>query len=509
MILRLLLPLALLLTSCAQNRVTGQRELSFISEERELALGEESYSPMRQLNGGDLVLEPEINAYVSRVGHRIAEVSDRPELPWEFNVINNPTPNAWALPGGKVAIYRGLLTELDSEAELAAVLSHEIVHSAARHGAQNIERATLLQTALSGLEHSLGGLQQGDLLLGATNVGAQLLTAKYSRDKELEADRYGIDYMIRAGYNPEGAVTLQEKLLANSEKRSWLEGLLATHPPSEQRLEANRKRVEALSPEGRTGAELYSRTMTPLKQNAAAYAQYDAARASYNEGRLPDAERGVRRALKTESTESHFWGLLGSILSTKGDTTGAMDAFNQAIVLNDNYFDHFLQRAAVHEKLGDTQQMRADLESSEALLPTTQANYKLAMLDLNEGFEPQAIGHLRKAAEAQTDFGRLAHRKLTALELPKHPEKYLKVVPKLDQRGYLMLTMENNSVFPVRNVIIAMHTDDSPKQMFRFRGEIIPSDSRTLATRVGPYPSVAELTNAIRRLEVTELQVIE
>ena len=126
---------AVMLGSCAVNPVTGQRELGFISEQRELTIGAEQYSPSQQSQGGQFSVDPELTDYVQGVGQRLAEVSDRP-LPYEFVVLNNSVPNAWALPGGKIAVNRGLLSELNNEAELAAVLGHEIVHAAARHGAQ-------------------------------------------------------------------------------------------------------------------------------------------------------------------------------------------------------------------------------------------------------------------------------------------------------------------------------------------------------------------------------------
>lgn len=124
---------------CAVNPVTGHNEIAFVSESQELAIGQKNYAPYRQAQGGDYVVEPELTRYVKSVGERLAKVSDR-KLPYEFNVINDSTPNAWALPGGKISINRGLLVELRSEAELAAVLAHEIVHAAARHSAQSMER---------------------------------------------------------------------------------------------------------------------------------------------------------------------------------------------------------------------------------------------------------------------------------------------------------------------------------------------------------------------------------
>src|SRR5688500_5880343 len=140
--------LALCLASgCAVNPVTGRNQLSIVSEAQERQIGAEQYSPSQQSQGGQYETDPELTAYVSEVGQRLAAVSDRP-LDYEFVVLNNGVPNAWALPGGKIAVNRGLLIELNNEAELAAVLGHEIVHAAAAHGAQAVTRGTLLQGAM-------------------------------------------------------------------------------------------------------------------------------------------------------------------------------------------------------------------------------------------------------------------------------------------------------------------------------------------------------------------------
>ncbi len=133
-------------------------------------------------------------------------------------MLNSSVPNAWALPGGKIAVNRGLLTELANEAELAAVLGHEIVHAAARHGAQAQERGVLLQGGLvaAQLGAAMGGVddQAANLLALGTNVGAQLVTMRYGRDAELQADLYGTRLMKAAGYDPRAAVTLAGNLPA-------------------------------------------------------------------------------------------------------------------------------------------------------------------------------------------------------------------------------------------------------------------------------------------------------
>src|SRR6185436_10854519 len=184
--------LALGLSACGVNPVTGKKELQFVSEAQELQIGAENYAPMRQSEGGDFKVLPELTSYVSGIGQKLAAVSDRKQLPYEFVVLNSSVPNAWALPGGKIAVNRGLLTELRSESELAAVLGHEITHAAARHGAKAQERGTILQAglAVATIGAAVGGADQNvaGLLIQGAGLGAQLVQTKYGRDQELEAD---------------------------------------------------------------------------------------------------------------------------------------------------------------------------------------------------------------------------------------------------------------------------------------------------------------------------------
>ena len=236
--------LAASVAGCAVNPVTGKPDFMMVSEAQELALGEQNYGPMQQAEGGVYDIDPELTAYVRDVGNKLAAVSDRP-LPYEFVVLNNSVPNAWALPGGKIAINRGLLTELNSEAELAAVLGHEIVHAAAKHSAQQLSRSVILQTAVLATAMVTGDNSFGQFAVGSAAVGAQLISSTYGRGAELESDKYGMTYMSRAGYDPNGAVTLQETFVRLSEGQDsdWLTGLFASHPPSRARVEANIKTV--------------------------------------------------------------------------------------------------------------------------------------------------------------------------------------------------------------------------------------------------------------------------
>ena len=234
--------LLVFITGCSVNPVTGKSELIFVSEAEEIQLGQQNYVPTQQSQGGVYDVDPELAAYVQGVGNRLSQHAAR-DLPYEFVVLNNSVPNAWALPGGKIAINRGLLTELNSEAELAAVLGHEIVHADARHSAQQMTRGLLTQVLVVATSVATSDSDYGDLAVGGAAIGAQLITTRYGRQAELESDLYGMQYMSAAGYDPQGAVALQETFVRLSEGRrtDWLSGLFASHPPSMERVEANRQ----------------------------------------------------------------------------------------------------------------------------------------------------------------------------------------------------------------------------------------------------------------------------
>ena len=211
--------------ACAVNPVTGERNFQMYGPEWENQVGAQMYAPMKQSQGGEWTLDPELSAYVKQVGQRLAKQARRKEaLEFEFSILNDSTPNAWALPGGKIVINRGLLTELESEAELAAVLGHEIVHADAAHGARAQSKGMLTQAgamiSMVILGSTIESQQAREVAMMVPAMGAQMLTQKYGRDAERESDEYGMLYMSEAGYNPQGAVELQETFVKLSEGRN-------------------------------------------------------------------------------------------------------------------------------------------------------------------------------------------------------------------------------------------------------------------------------------------------
>jgi predicted Zn-dependent protease len=187
---------AFVLGGCATNPATGQRELSLVSESQEIAMGEETATGVRGSIG--LVDNAGLQTYVRNIGMGMAKASERPDLPWSFEVIDDPEVNAFAAPGGKIFVTRGILPFLSSEAELAGVLGHEAGHVTARHTARQITRAQLAQVGLVA-----GSIISSDFasVAGGIAGGLQILFLKYSRADESQADELGFRYMRRTNYD--------------------------------------------------------------------------------------------------------------------------------------------------------------------------------------------------------------------------------------------------------------------------------------------------------------------
>ncbi len=230
---------------CAVNPVTGERQLALISESQEIELGRSTAQQAEQQLG--LVDDPELQAYVSDIGLRLAADSERPELPWRFAVVDDPTPNAFALPGGFIYITRGMLNLMNSEAELASVIGHEIAHVTARHSVAQLSRAQLAQVGLG-----LGAILYPEYrsLTNVAATGLQLLMLKYGRDAERQADELGFGYAARHNYDMTEMADVFQSLQRSGELagRSAIPGWLASHPGEQERIEAARERAAALPP---------------------------------------------------------------------------------------------------------------------------------------------------------------------------------------------------------------------------------------------------------------------
>ena len=503
------LALAMLVTGCATNPVTKKSEMSWVSEQQEIRLGTQQYLQNQQSAGGKFILDPALTAYVNEVGQKLVKVSDRPTLPFEFVVINDSVPNAWALPGGKLAVNRGLLTELKSEAELAAVLSHEIVHAAARHGASSMERGILLSAGAAVISVLASDRKHSDLVEFAAAGGAALLGLRFSREHELEADHYGIDYMVRAGYDPKAAVELQETFvrLSGDKSANWLTGMFATHPPSQERVEANRKMAAALPVGLYRGEDAYQRKIAFLLHSKPAYAAHDEGR-KLLEKDPAQALAKAEQAIKLEPREAMFYALRGDALKKLGRTAEAEQEYGEAIKRNGDYYAYHLNRGLTRQRLGNAAGAQSDLERSNALLPTAAAHLVLGTLARSANNPAKAIEHFKLAAGSDSDVGKRAGLELTRLDLPRNPGSYVQVEPVADGNGNLGLRVTNRSSVALRNLrVVGAVPQSGFSREYSLPGSLQPGQSVLVAMGVrlpDVNASLGQVRGQIRGAEIAE-----
>ena len=251
----------LLLTACATTGINRYQPNLFSTEE-EVRMGAEFAKEVERQER--LLPDVQIQNYVDQIGQRIAALSDRPNIKYHFKVIDKPDQvNAFALPGGYIYVYSGLLKRVESEAELAGVLAHEIGHVAARHAT---ERLTLMYGYQLGVSLLLGEDPSEIAKLVSNLFGVGGLLA-YSRRDEYEADRLGVQYANSAGYDPNGLLSFLKKL-KEMEKREpgLLEQLLSTHPPTSERIKRVREQIARLPQKGtRVNRERYLRMRRRLE----------------------------------------------------------------------------------------------------------------------------------------------------------------------------------------------------------------------------------------------------
>lgn len=228
-----------MIAGCSTNPATGRSQLAFFGRDWEIDIGQQAAPGLVEEFGGE-VKDPELRAYVADIGARLARhtEADYPSLPWTFTLLDSDVINAFALPGGKVFFSRGLAARMTDEAQMAGVLGHEIGHVTARHTAERISQVTLIQGAvqIAGVAADSAGGSGAGQLLPALNVGGQLVTLKFGRDQESEADSLGLRYMYKENYNPWAMLKVMEILKEASSGEGGSEWM-STHPLPETRIQ--------------------------------------------------------------------------------------------------------------------------------------------------------------------------------------------------------------------------------------------------------------------------------
>jgi len=229
---------------CSKVEATGRRRIMLVTADQEQQLGVQAYREV--LKKEKRSTDARMTAIVERVGRRIADAADRPDFHWEFALLESDQVNAFCLPGGKIAVYTGILPVVKNEAALAVVIGHEVAHAVARHGGERISQAMTVEVIeellAQGLSRASPAIRTG--ALQAFGLGSQVgAILPYSRTHEIEADQIGLMYAAKAGYDPREAVPLWERMEAVG--RSRPPEFLSTHPREKRRIERLEKHMPA------------------------------------------------------------------------------------------------------------------------------------------------------------------------------------------------------------------------------------------------------------------------
>jgi predicted Zn-dependent protease len=254
----LLVPILLIFViSCATTGPGGKKSLILIPTETEVELGKDV---VKEVESTEKVLtDQEVQNYVSKVGRKVAKVCDRKDVTYSFKVLDSEEINAFACPGGFIYIYKGLMKQMDNEAQLAAVLAHEVGHVVARH---SIKRLQAIYGYSIVMEVALGE-KMGQTARQMVDAAAGVILLGYGRENEYEADEYGILYAKKAGYNPKGMVQVFEKFKQMEGRRpSTFEKLLMSHPPAGDRINNGNKEIQKI---GGTNLPYYETEYAAIK----------------------------------------------------------------------------------------------------------------------------------------------------------------------------------------------------------------------------------------------------
>ncbi len=292
-----------LASGCATNPVTGRSQLMLVSEDQEIQIDKQN-SPYQFSADYGTAQDKRLNDYIDRTGKKIAAQTHRTHMPYNFHVVNAIYVNAYAFPGGTIACTRGILLSMENEAELSALLGHELGHVNARHTAEQMSKGMLTQAVIGGLAVAAGtqGAAYGDIASQLGQVGAGALLASYSRDNERQADALGMEYMVRAGYSPRGMVGLMDVLRSmGKHKPSAIELMFSTHPMSDERY---RTAVETADTEYKAAQskplyrERYMDNTAKLRSQKDAIDEMQKGQQKMAANNFSDADAHLRKAIK-------------------------------------------------------------------------------------------------------------------------------------------------------------------------------------------------------------------
>lgn len=363
------------LTGCATDPITGQQVLVGMSEQDELGI-DRKHSPQQFSADYGAVQDPELNRYVNEVERSLAKNTHRPDVPYNARVVNANYINAYTFPGGSMACTRGILLDMDSEDELAALLGHETGHVNARHSAKQAGRGMIAQAGAMAVNVAVAMSDyRGAAPLAniASQVGASALLAGYSRNDERQADALGLDYMTRAGYNPDGMVNLMDMLRSqHKEKPSLLQTMFSSHPMSDERYAtAQREATDAYgSYRGKAlSRERYMDHTASLRKLAPAIKAQQEGESLMAKKSLDEAESRFDKALKVAPDDYCGNVLMGKCLLAQKEYANADRHFSRASEIYPGEGQAMYQRGVSKLALGRGPEALAAFNAYDQVLP--------------------------------------------------------------------------------------------------------------------------------------------
>jgi predicted Zn-dependent protease len=363
------------INSCTTSN-SNKPFFTLIPEEKEIELGK-LYTPSSIDEFEGLYPEEEIQNYVNNVGLKIAKVAER-KVPYKFYVVNSGIINAFALPGGPVVITRGLLLQLDNESQLAGVLAHELGHINARHHVKFLEKQLALSMLLQ-----IGSLLvpqdlTGEILLQLGQVSASLLTLKFSRDQEREADKYGFLYAFEAGYSPQGMIEVFEKFKKMEKKRppEWL----STHPLPESRIKEVKEYIATFRPTGILikDTQKFQEIRNLILQTKESYDYVENGKKAYKDERKEEAKNLFERALKLYPKNTVALIYLAKLEMEEGNLNKAKEYSEHSLKYDPNFFTANIISGIINFKLKNYESALKFFEKGKSLIPFNGISYYYA-----------------------------------------------------------------------------------------------------------------------------------
>jgi predicted Zn-dependent protease len=365
-----------IITGCAVNPVTGEKQLMLMTEQEEIQI-DQSQSPHQFSNDYGIVQDDALNRYIAAVGKPLAGLSHRPAMPFGFQAVNANYINAYAFPGGSIAVTRGILVNLNNEAELAGLLGHEIGHVCARHTAQRMTKNRLLGLAMIGAEVALGQSEASDtvktIALQATQIGGAAMLAHYSREDERQADALGMEYMVKANYNPHGMVGLMNLLRNMSNHQpSALERMFSTHPMSGERYATAAQVAEtqyAATRSAPLNKERFLDNTAKLRKIKSAINHFEKAERLIAKQQHEAARQALDAGLRQAPNDYVGLVLKGKLALSREQSAAALNAFRSAsrVYPREGQAQHLMGVALLAQ--GKPDQALAQFQRYDSLLP--------------------------------------------------------------------------------------------------------------------------------------------